>query len=70
MVIYYHLGNLVTKNLLADVFPEENVKRVVFSINIGDRRITNKEHKNQVIWRASATEMYNHADTNYFGDNF
>ena len=72
MVIYDHLGNLVTKTLIADLFPEENLKRAVFNINTGERRIINKLHKDQykVIWRASATEMDNHADTHCFGANF
>ena len=50
----------------------ENVKRAVFNINTGDHRIINKVHKNQdkVIWRASETEMENHADTHCFGANF
>ena len=71
MVIHYHLGNLVTKSLLADLVPEENLKRAVFNINIGDRRINIKLHKNQdnVTWRESATEMEYHADTHCFGEN-
>ena len=45
---------------------------MVFNTNTGDRRIINKLHKNQdkVIWRESATEMENHADTHRFGSNF
>ena len=72
VVIYDRLRNLVTKTWLADLFPKENVKRVVFNINTGDRRIINKVHKYQykVIWRASATEIYNHADIHCFGANF
>ena len=72
MVIYDHLWNLVTRNLLAYLFPEENVNRAVFNINTGNLQIINKVHTNQdkVIWRASATEMDNHADTHCFGANF
>ena len=72
MVIYDHLGDLVKNNLIADLIPEENVKRAVFNINIGDRWIINKVHKNQdkFIWRVLATEMDNHADTHCFGANF
>ena len=72
VVIYGRLGNLATKDLLADLFPEENIKRAVFNINTGDRRIINKVHKNQdkVIWRELATEMDNHSDTHCFGANF
>ena len=44
----------------------------VFNINTGDSQIINKVHKNKdkVIWRASATEMDNHAGTHCFGENF
>ena len=72
MVIYDHLGDLVTNNLLACLIPEENVKRAVFNINMGDHRIINKVHKNnyKVIWRASATEMDSQDDTHCFGSNF
>ena len=72
MVIYDDLWNLVTRNLLAYLFPEENVNRAVFNINTGNLQIINKVHTNQdkVIWRASATEMDNHADTHCFGANF
>ena len=45
MVIYDHLGNLITITLLADFFPEVNVKRAVFNINTDNRRIINKVHK-------------------------
>ena len=38
VVIYDHLGNLVTKSLLEDLVPEENVKMAVFNINTGDCR--------------------------------
>ena len=71
MVTYDHLGNLVTMTLLADLVPEENLKRAVFNINTGDRRINIKLHKNQdnVTWRESATEMEYHADTHCFGEN-
>ena len=57
MVIYDHLGNLVTKTFLSYLFPEENSNRVVFNINTGDLRIINKVHKNQdkVIWRTYST---------------
>ena len=57
VVIYDHLGNLVTNTLLADLFPEENLNREVFNINTGDRLIINRVHKNQdkVIWRALDT---------------
>ena len=72
MVIYDHLGNLVTKYWLVDLVYEENVKRAVFNINTCGRRINNKVHKNQyrVIWRELATEMDNRADTHCSGDNF
>ena len=72
MVIYDHIGNLVTKTWLADLVPDENVKRAVFNINIGDRRIINKVHKNKdkVIWRSSDTEMINHADTHFLESTF
>ena len=72
VVIYDHLGNLVTKTWLADLVPEENLKRAVFNINTGERRIINKVHKNKdkVICRASDTEMDNHSDTNFLGSNF
>ena len=71
MVIYDRLGSLITKTLLADLFLEVNVNRVVFNINTGNFQIVNKVHKIQdgVIWRASATEMNNHADTHYFEAN-
>ena len=44
----------------------------VFNINTRDCRVINKVHKHQdkVIWRESATEMENHADTHRFGSNF
>ena len=72
MVIYDNLYILVTKTRQAYLVPEENLKRAVFNINTGDRRIINKVHKNQdkVIWRASATEMDDHTDTHCFGANF
>ena len=72
MVIYYHLGNLLTMTLLSDLVPEENTKREVFNIDTGNRRIINKVHKNQdkVIWRASATETENRSDTHCFGSYF
>ena len=72
VVIYDHLGNLVTKNRPQDLVPEENVKREVININTGYHRIINKIHKNKdtVIWRSSTTEMENHADTHCFGANF
>ena len=47
MVIYNHLENLVTNTLLAYSVSEENVKRVVFTINTVDCLIINKVHKNQ-----------------------
>ena len=46
MVVYDHLGNLVKNNLLAYLVPEGNLKKAVFNINTGDRRIINKLHKN------------------------
>ena len=46
VVIYDHLGNLVTKNWLTDLLPEENVKRVVFKINTGNCRIIIKVNNN------------------------
>ena len=72
VVIYDHLGNLITKTLLAYPIPEGKVKRVAFNTNTGNRQIINKLHKNQdkIIWRALASEMYNHSDTHCFGDNF
>ena len=59
VVTYDHLGNLVTMTLLADLVPEENLKRAVFNINTGDRQINIILHKNQdnVTWRELATEM-------------
>ena len=68
VVIYDHLGNLVTKTLLADLFPEDILKTSVFNINAYDCQIINKVQKNQdkVIWRASATEMENHDDNLFF----
>ena len=45
MFIYDHLENLVTKTSMADLVPEENLKRAVFNINIGNLRIINKVHK-------------------------
>ena len=72
MVICDQLGKLVTKNRLADLVPEENLKRAIFNINTGNRRIINKVHKNQdkVIWRESVTEMDNNADTHCFVAKF
>ena len=57
VVIYDHLGNLLTNNLLADLVLEKNLNRMIFNIITGDRWIINKVHKNQdkVIWRALAT---------------
>ena len=68
VVIYDHLGKLFTKTWLEELFPEENLKRAVFNINTGDRQIINKicKNKDKVIWRSSATEMDNHADTHCF----
>ena len=65
MVIYDHLGNLVTNTWLADLIPEENLKRAVFNINTGNHLVINKLHKNKdkVIWREAATEMENHDHT-------
>ena len=53
VVIYDHLGNLVTNTWLAGLVPEENVNRALFNINIGNSLIINKVHKNKdkVIWR-------------------
>ena len=72
VVIYDYLGKIVTKTGLADLVPEENIKRSVFNINTGNHWIINKIHKNQdeVIWRTSATEMDNQDDTHCFGANF
>ena len=72
VVIYDHLGNPAKNTRLVDLIPEENLKRAVFNINTGDRRIINKLYKNQdkVIWRESATEMDNNTDTRCFGSNF
>ena len=72
MVIYDHLGNLITRTLLAEFFPEVNVKRAVFNINTSNFRLLNKVHKNQdkVILRASATQMNNHADNQFFAETF
>ena len=72
VVIYDHIGNLVTNTLLVHLVPEGNVNRAVFNINTCNRRIINKLQKNQnkIIWRASATEMDNFADTRCFGANF
>ena len=72
MVIYDHLGNLVTKISLADPVPEENLKKALFNINTGNLWIINKVHENQdkVIWRASATEMDNHACTHFLEPTF
>ena len=68
VVIYDHIGNLVTKTLLSDLVPEGNLKRAVSNLNTGDRRKINKAHNNQdkVIWRVSATVMGNHAVTHLF----
>ena len=72
MVVYDHLGDLVTNTLLLYLVPEEILKRAVFNINTGDRRIINKVHQkhDKFIWRALATEMGNHSDTHCFGANF
>ena len=44
----------------------------VLNTNTSNRWIIIKLHKNQdrVMWRASATEMENHANTHCFGSNF
>ena len=42
---------------------------MIFDMNTRNHQIINKVHKNQdtFIWRESATEMENHADTHFGG---
>ena len=57
---------------MTDLVPDGSVNRSEFDINTRNDLVIIKINKNydKVIWRESATEMENHADTHCFGANF
>ena len=53
-------------------FSGGNLYRTALNINTSNSLSINNVHKNQekVFWRASYTEIYNHADIHFFGEKF